>query len=103
MLPGGLEEEEFANLRYEIHKDRFNIAFTGAIALNYGIKLLVDSVIMLHEKYSHIRLLLFGAMAPLDEETKRKISESKKGQTPWNSDLPLFCTRVRRCEQRAIW
>ncbi len=77
VLPGGLEEEEFANLRYEIHKDRFNIAFTGAIALNYGIKLLVDSVIMLHEKYSHIRLLLFGAMAPLDEETKRKIEQSE--------------------------
>ena len=73
VLPGGLEEEEFANLRYEIHEDKFNIAYFGIIVPDYGIKLLVDSAIMLHEKYSYIRLLLFGNMALLDEETKRKI------------------------------
>ena len=77
LLPGGLEEEEFANLRYEIHKDRFNIAYFGAIVPDQGIDLLVDSAIMLHEKYPYIKLLLFGKMALLDEETKRTIEQSE--------------------------
>jgi glycosyltransferase involved in cell wall biosynthesis len=76
VLPGGFDEEEFANLRYETHENRFNIAHVGAIMPHHSISLLVDSTIMLHEKYPHIRLLLFGKMASLDGETKRKIEES---------------------------
>jgi glycosyltransferase involved in cell wall biosynthesis len=77
VLPGGFDEEEFESLRYEIHDARFNIAHLGAIMPHHSIKVLVDSAIMLHEKYPHIRLLLFGKMASLDKDTKRKIEESE--------------------------
>ena len=77
ILPGGLEEEEFANLRYEIHKNRFNIAYTGSMSKGKGIDVLLDSAIMLHKKYPHIKLLLFGQILSLDEETRKKIEESE--------------------------
>ena len=77
VLPGGLEEEEFVNLRYRIHKERFNIAYAGSMSKGKGIGALVDSAIMLHNKYPHIKLLLFGRILSLDEETRRKIEESE--------------------------
>ena len=76
ILPGGLEEEEFENLKYEIHEGRFNIAYTGNMLINKGIDILVDAVIMLHEKYPYVKLLLFGEMFALDDETKKKIEET---------------------------
>ena len=76
VLPGGFDEEEFAKLRYETHENRFNIAHVGAIMPHHSINLLVDSAIMLHKRYPRIRLLLFGKMASLDGETKRKIEET---------------------------
>ncbi len=77
VLPGGLEEEEFANLRYEIYKDRFNIAYAGAIVPDEGINLVVNAAITLHKKYPYVKLLLFGKMALLVEKTERKIEESQ--------------------------
>ncbi len=76
VLPGGFEEEEFANLSYKTHEDRFNIGYAGAIKPDYGVGPLVDAAIMLHEKYPYIKLLLFGKIALLDEETTKKIMES---------------------------
>ncbi len=76
VLPGGFEEKEFANLRYGMHRDRFNIAYVGRLVPDYGIKFLVDSAIMLHEKHSYMRLLLFGEMVSLDEETMKQIKEA---------------------------
>jgi glycosyltransferase involved in cell wall biosynthesis len=73
ILPGGLEEEEFENLKYEIHEGRFNIAYTGSMMCSYGIDVLVDAAIMLHKKYPCIKLYLFGEIITLDDETKKKI------------------------------
>lgn len=77
ILPGGFEEEEFTNLRYKIHKDRFNIAYTGSMLQGKGIDVLVDSAIMLHKNYPHIKLLLFGKIVTLDEETRKRIMRSE--------------------------
>ena len=77
ILPGGLEEVEFVNLSYKIHKDRFNIAYTGSMSQSKGIDVLVDSTIMLHRNYTHIKLLLFGRIHTLDKETRKKIEESE--------------------------
>lgn len=77
ILPGGLEEEEFENLKYEIHESRFNIAYTGSIEINKGIDILVDAAIMLHRKYPRIKLYLFGRILSLDEETKKTIKKSE--------------------------
>ncbi|MFC1912768.1 glycosyltransferase family 4 protein [Chloroflexota bacterium] len=78
VLHGGFEPEEFANLRYRIYENRFNIAYIGAMSQGIGLDLLVDSAIMLHKKYPYIRLFLFGKYsetAMLDEETKNKIEQ----------------------------
>lgn len=76
ILPGGLEENEFESLKYEIHDGRFNIAYTGAMVIDTGVNLLVDAAVMLHKKYPYIKLYLFGRIFALDDETKKKIEET---------------------------
>jgi len=76
LLPGGLEEEEFADLDYRTRDGRFNIAYVGLLAPDESIDLLVDAAAMLHEKHPCVRLLLFGKIASLDEETLHKIEQS---------------------------
>ena len=76
ILPGGLEEKEYENLSYEIHEGRFNIAYTGSMVRGKGIDVLIDAAIRLHKSYPNIKLLLFGKILALDDETKKKIDES---------------------------
>lgn len=75
LIPAGFEAREFASLRYEICEKRFNIGYAGAIMPHHSISLLVNSAIRLHQKYPFIKLLLFGEIALLDEDTRRKIAE----------------------------
>lgn len=75
-LPGGFEGKEFENLKYKIHDGRFNISYTGSMLSGKGIDILVDAAIMLRKKYSYIKLLLFGEIFTLDNETKKKIEEN---------------------------
>lgn len=75
VLPGGLEPSEFKNMKYEIHENRFNIGFVGALYTARGINVLVDAAIELQKKYPHINLYLWGPIESLDGETIKKIKE----------------------------
>jgi glycosyltransferase involved in cell wall biosynthesis len=76
ILPGGLEEKEFANLNYKIHQDRFNIAYIGSMSKDKGIDILIDAAIKLQKSYPKIKLLLFGNIFSLDNKTKEKIKQN---------------------------
>lgn len=93
-------EEVFLELypnAYESKQNRFNVCYLGGLTKNRGIEILVKACEELHNKYSYIKLHLYGSYGEgIASELKDTIKESNfivRKQIP-RKDLPETLNEV---------